>query len=132
MARRYSIEGPDKHLYEFDAPEDASKDAVMGYAKQLFDRRQESLKTAGMGEAFKGGAKRMLGSLETGVSGIFGAEEAAKEGQARQEAITEKSGASLAKVKDVFNQKGLFPALVKLSVKSQVLFQNNFLTLVSV
>ena len=110
MARRYSIEGPDKHLYEFDAPEDASKDAIMGYAKQLYDNRQASLQTAGVGEAFMGGAKRTLGSMETGVSGLFGAEEAAKAGQARQEAITEKPGASLEKVKDVYRQKGLFPA----------------------
>ena len=66
--------------------------------------------TAGMGEAFMGGAKRMLGSMETGVSGLFGAEEAAKAGQARQEAITERPGASLEKVKDVYHKKGFFPA----------------------
>jgi hypothetical protein len=66
--------------------------------------------TAGMGEAFMGGAKHMLGSMRTGVSGIFNAEEAAKEGQARQEAITEKPGASLEKVKSIYNEKGLFPA----------------------
>ena len=66
--------------------------------------------TAGMGEAFMGGAKHMLGSMQTGVSGMFGAEDAAKAGQARQEAITERPGASLDKVQSVYNEKGLFPA----------------------
>lgn len=66
--------------------------------------------TAGMGEAFMGGAKHMLGSMQTGIQGVFNPEEAAKEGQARQEAITEKPGASLEKVKDVYHKKGFFPA----------------------
>ena len=66
--------------------------------------------TAGMLEALKGGFKHTIGSLETGVQGVFNPEEAAKAGQARQEAITERPGASLEKVKDVYHQKGLFPA----------------------
>ena len=106
----FNITGPDGHNYSFSAPEGTSQVDALKFADLLYQQRKASLQTAGMGEAFKGGAKRMLGSLETGVSGIFGAEEAAKEGQARQEAITEKSGASLAKVKDVYNQKGFFPA----------------------
>jgi hypothetical protein len=110
MARRYSIEGPDKFLYEFDGPENASQEQIMSYAKSLHERRQESLQTAGVGEALKGGAKRMFGSLGTGVSSIFGAEEAAKEGLARQEAITEKPGASLEKVKSVLGEKGYLAA----------------------
>jgi hypothetical protein len=68
------------------------------------------IETAGVGEALRGGAKRTLGSMETGLSSLFGAEEAAKAGQARQEAITEKSGASLEKVKQVYGEKGLLPA----------------------
>jgi hypothetical protein len=52
----------------------------------------------------------MFGSLGTGVSSIFGAEEAAKEGLARQEAITEKPGASLEKVKSVLGEKGYLAA----------------------
>ena len=73
MARRYSIEGPDKHLYEFDAPEDASKDAVMGYAKQLFDKRQAQVKanqnkgTLGdLGTAIKQGVAR----IPEGLAGL--------------------------------------------------------------
>ena len=110
MARRYSIEGPDKFLYEFDGPENASQEQIMSYAKSLHDRRQESLQTAGVGEALKGGAKRMFGSLATAVTSPFGAEEAAKEGLARQEAITEKPGASLEKVKSVLGEKGYLAA----------------------
>ena len=61
-------------------------------------------------EAATGGAKRMLSSAETGLAGMFGAEEAAKAGQARQEDITERSGADLQKVKDIYHDKGLFAA----------------------
>ena len=68
------------------------------------------IETAGIGEALKGGAKRMLGSLETAITSPFGAEEAAKQGLARQEAITEKPGASLEKVKQVYGEKGFLPA----------------------
>ena len=68
------------------------------------------IETAGIGEALRGGAKRTLGSMETGVSSLFGAEEAAKAGQARQEAITEKPGASLEKVKQIYGEKGFLPA----------------------
>lgn len=68
------------------------------------------IETAGIGEALKGGAKRMLGSLETAITSPFGAEEAAKEGLARQEAITERPGASLEKVKQVYGEKGFLPA----------------------
>ena len=68
------------------------------------------IETAGIGEALKGGAKRMLGSLETAITSPFGAEEAAKQGLARQEAITERPGASLEKVKQVYGEKGFLPA----------------------
>ena len=61
-------------------------------------------------EAATGGAKRMLSSAETGLAGMFGAEEAAKAGQTRQEDITERSGADLQKVKDAYANKGLFAA----------------------
>lgn len=70
-----------------------------------------------MKEAALGGVKRMLGSSETAVSGLFGAEEAAKEGLARQEGITERSGASLDKVKAAY-EKGLWPAVKE--VASQI------------
>jgi hypothetical protein len=70
-----------------------------------------------MKEAALGGVKRMLGSSETAVSGLFGAEEAAKEGLARQEGITERSGASRDKVKAAY-EKGLWPAVKE--VASQI------------
>lgn len=68
------------------------------------------IETAGVGEALRGGAKRMLGSMETGLQGIVNPEEAAKAGQARQEAITERPGASLEKVKQIYHDQGLFSA----------------------
>lgn len=71
---------------------------------------QQGPETAGMKEAFMGGAKRMLGSSQTALEGIFNPEEAAKAGQARQEAITERPGASLEKVKQVYHDKGAMAA----------------------
>jgi hypothetical protein len=66
MARRYSIEGPDKHLYEFDGPENASQDQIMGYAKQLFDKRQAQVKA----KQNKGTAGDLFTSFKQGVAEI--------------------------------------------------------------
>lgn len=90
-----------------DVPENITQKELLARYNKF---NAPKIETAGIGEAFKGGAKRMLGSIETGVSGLFGAEEAAKAGQARQEAITELPGASLEKVKQAY-EKGLFPAV---------------------
>jgi len=106
----FNITGPDGHNYSFSAPEGTSQVDALKFAELLYQQRKASLQTAGIGEAFKGGAKRMLGSLETAVESPFTGEKSAVEGLARQEAITEKSGASLEKVKSIYNEKGLLPA----------------------
>ncbi len=107
----YKVQGPDNFIYKFEGPEDATQDEQISYAMQMYDKRQADLaKPVTKTEALKGGAKRMLSSLETGVSGLFGAEEAAKAGQARQEAITERSGTDLEKVKQAYQDKGILSA----------------------
>ena len=67
-------------------------------------------RTAGFGEAFKGGAKRLGSSLLTGVTAPFGAEEAVQKAQEREAKITERPGASLDEIKRLYEQEGLLSA----------------------
>ena len=68
--------------------------------------------TAGVGEAFIGGAKRIGSDIITGVTAPFvGGEEAAQKGIARQEQITERPGASLEEVQKKYKEEGAWPAI---------------------
>lgn len=67
-------------------------------------------RTAGFGEALKGGAKRLGSSLLTGVTAPFGAEEAALKAQEREAKITERPGASLEELQKVYERQGLLAA----------------------
>ena len=111
-SKLYSIEGPDKHLYEFDGPEDAPQSQIMGYAKVLYDQRQAEIEPAANSkEAFLGGAKRLWSSAKTGIMGLVDPDKAAVEGAERDQQIHERPGGSLEKLKDVYHQKGL-PAAI--------------------
>ena len=67
--------------------------------------------TAGPIEALVGGAKRLGASSLTALQAPFvGGEEAAARGVARQEAITERPGASLDEIKKIYEEKGFLPA----------------------
>jgi len=67
--------------------------------------------TAGPIEALVGGAKRLGASSLTALQAPFvGGEEAAARGVARQEAITERPGASLDEIKKIYQEKGFLPA----------------------
>jgi len=90
-----------------DVPENITQKELLAKYNKF---NTPKIETAGVGEAFVGGTKRMISSLGTGVSGIFNAEEAAKAGEERQKAITERPGASLDKIGQVYDEKGLFPA----------------------
>jgi hypothetical protein len=63
---------------------------------------EEQSATAGPIEALKGSAKRFASSAVTGFQIPFDANEAAKAGVARQEAITERPAGSLEEVKKVY------------------------------
>ena len=81
-----------------------------GYSdNQILDFLTKS-KTAGMGEALAGSTKRLLSSTKTALTAPFGADEAAVQGLERQQAITQRPGASLDEVKRVYEQEGFFPA----------------------
>lgn len=57
-----------------------------------------------IGEALKGGAKRLGSSILTGVTGIGGAQEAGEAGLTRQQGITERSGSDFEKTKALWNE----------------------------
>jgi hypothetical protein len=81
-----------------------------GYSdSQILDFLTKS-KTAGMGEALVGSTKRLLSSTKTALTAPFGADEAAVQGLERQQAITQRPGASLDEVKRIYQQEGFFPA----------------------
>jgi hypothetical protein len=66
----------------------------------------------GIMAALTGGAKRFGSTIETGLESLIDPELAAKRGVARGEEISQQyaPGASLEKVKQAYEQKGLFPA----------------------
>lgn len=66
----------------------------------------------GVGAAFRGGLEGLLSRARTGIEGIFDPEEAARRGLERGEDIGQRfaPGASLQRVKDVYAERGLFPA----------------------
>ena len=82
-----------------------------GYNDEQIVQHLTAARTAGIGEALKGGTKRLVESIRTGIEAPFiGGEEAATRGMARQEAITEKPAASLEEIKRVYKQDGVLSA----------------------
>jgi hypothetical protein len=82
-----------------------------GYNDEQIVQHLTASRTAGIGEALKGGTKRLVESIRTGIEAPFiGGEEAATRGIARQEAITERPAASLEEIKRVYKQDGILPA----------------------
>lgn len=66
--------------------------------------------TGGIGESLTGGVKRNISSIRTGLGALFGGNEAATEGLARQANITERPGGSLEEVKRKFREDGILSA----------------------
>ena len=82
-----------------------------GYNDEQIVQHLTAARTAGIGEALKGGTKRLVESIRTGIEAPFiGGEEAATRGMARQEAITEKPAASLEEIKRIYKQDGVLSA----------------------
>ena len=82
-----------------------------GYTDEQIVQHLTTSRTAGVGEALKGGTKRLVESMRTAVETPFiGGEEAAKKGIARQEAITERPAASLDEIKRIYKTEGFLPA----------------------
>ena len=106
----YKIEIPGQGSFNVDSPTELTDDQAYRAVQQQLQIEAQP-QTAGIGEALKGGTKRLIESIRTGIEAPFiGGEEAAARGIARQEAITERPAASLEEIKRVYEQKGLLPA----------------------
>ena len=114
------VAGPDKHVYEFEAPEGASETTILRYAKKLHEERISALKPAeSMRESLVGGAKRGLSSIRTAISAPFdGGQEAGLAGLERQKEIEEKPGASLDYLKYIHETQGPWAAAKELAAQT--------------
>lgn len=107
----YEVEAPDGSILEIEGPEGASDQQVLQAAAKLYTPGMEPpSQTAGPVEALVGGVKRFGSSALTALQAPLGAEQAAVKGIQRQSGITERPGASLEEVKEVYNREGLWGA----------------------
>jgi hypothetical protein len=93
-------------IYTFEGPEGLDPTAFSSALQQQI-AIDNAPKTGGMGEAFKGTAKRMLSSGRTALESVIDPDKAAVAGLERQKAITELPGGSLAEVQRVIETEGL-------------------------
>jgi hypothetical protein len=106
----YKIDIPGQGSFNIDSPSELTDSQVYQAVQEQLQREAQP-QTAGIGEAIKGGTKRLVESIRTGIEAPFiGGEEAATRGIARQEAITERPAASLDEIKRIYEQKGFLPA----------------------
>lgn len=108
----HKVEGPDKHIYEIEAPEGATEEQILRYAQKMHVQRQEQIQPASsMWEAGKGGAKRMVSTMGTSVTApLMGAADAGLAGLARKNEIKERPAFSEEKIASIYNTQGLLPA----------------------
>lgn len=96
----------DGRILEF--PDGTDPAVIQATVKRMVG--EQPAETAGIGEAAIGGAKRYLSRGLTALESLIGdTGEAARAGVARQQAITERPGASLEAVKQAY-ERGLLPA----------------------
>ena len=106
----YKIDIPGQGSFNIDSQSELTDSQVYQAVQEQLQREAQP-QTAGIGEAIKGGTKRLVESIRTGIEAPFiGGEEAATKGLARQEAITERPAASLDEIKRIYEQKGFLPA----------------------
>ena len=97
-------------IYTFEGPEGLNP-TVFSSALQQQIAIDNAPKTGGMGEAFKGTAKRLLSSGRTALESVVDPDKAAVAGLERQKAITELPGGSLAEVQRIYEEQGILPAV---------------------
>jgi hypothetical protein len=110
----YQIQAPGGKTYEIDGPPGASQADVISAVLSLNPTAGQTPAPPkeGIMAALTGGAKRFGSTLETGLESFIDPTLAAQRGAARGEEISRQyaPGASLEKVKQAYEQKGLFPA----------------------
>lgn len=107
---KYAVEIPGRGIFNVESPTELTD--AQAYQAVLDQIGSVPEQQKGIGAALKGGTKRFLSSLQTGVESLTDAEKAAKAGVERQEAISQQyaPGASLEAVKKAYEEQGLFPA----------------------
>lgn len=108
----YNVRSPDGQLYRVTAPEGATEDQIIAFAQSQMGQFNAPKPQEGIGAALTGGFKRFLSSGETTLESLIDPELAAQRGAERSERLGEQyaPGANLERVKQVYEQKGLFPA----------------------
>ena len=108
----YDVQAPDGKIYSVEAAEGTPQDQIFAFVKQQMGQA-EPAPQEGIGAAFVGGAKRMGSELETALESIISPEKAAQRGLERQQQLAAQyaPGASLEKVKQAYEERGLFPAV---------------------
>ena len=111
----YDVTAPDGRVFEVNAPEGASQEDILAYAKRQIDAIPVQKPKTGIGAAFESGVESYVSPTQTAIESITGSpEEAAKRGLERQKVSAAKyEGPSLEDIKKVYQEQGFIPAAKK-------------------
>ena len=111
----YDVTAPDGRTFEVNAPEGATQDEVLAYAKRMYSSMPAPESKTGIGPAFESGVESYVSPVQTGIESITGSpEEAAKRGLERQKKSSQKyQGTSLDDISKIYQEQGLLPAAKK-------------------
>ena len=107
----YRVQGPDGHIYEVEAPADASEESIIAFVAENLARAPKPEK--GIIPSMRRGAEALASSARTAYGAVTGdPEAAARAGIERGEDIARRmpSQVSLDKLKEVYEKDGLLPA----------------------
>jgi hypothetical protein len=108
----YDVTAPDGKVYEINAPEGATQEEVLAYAKDMYGSVAKKPEEGVVG-SFKKGVEQLVSTGRTAAESLYKTpEEAALAGQKREEEISKKygEGASFDKLQQVYREKGILPA----------------------
>ena len=88
----FDVTAPDGRQFEVTAPEDATQDQVLAYAKSMYGKMPPAEKPAtGVGAAFESGVSSYASPVQTAIESVTGSpEEAAQRGLQRQKEAEKK------------------------------------------
>ena len=112
----FDVTAPDGRQFEVTAPEDATQDQVLAYAKSMYGKMPPAEKPAtGVGAAFESGVSSYASPVQTAIESVTGSpEEAAQRGLQRQKEADKKyEGPSLEDIKKTYQDQGILSAAKK-------------------